>query len=150
MWLVRSKKAAGGLFGFQNATSKPAGKEGTYSMTFDASWRKHLGKQGCNYRFHNHEIFNSCKSRPVNVRPLVFVHVKLHQFCISSASLFICYYSSSRQFFRICIHQFCSVISNLLLFLFCSNCSFDYLLFVYSSVIFCSDTGNVLQIFWSP
>jgi hypothetical protein len=46
---------------------------------------KYLSKQGCDYQFRNHEIFNPHKSRSVNICPSFFVHGQLHQ----SASLFV-------------------------------------------------------------
>ncbi len=56
---------------------------------------KHLGKKGCNCRFHDHKVFNHCESRSVVICLSVSVHVHSHQFCISICyqfcySLFIC------------------------------------------------------------
>jgi hypothetical protein len=89
MLLARSNKAAGGFFGFQKAASEPARKEGNLQPP-----DKHLGKQGCNYQFRNHKIFNPHKSRLVNISPSVFVHVQVHQFCIILYCQFVIHYLS--------------------------------------------------------
>ncbi len=103
MWLVRSNKAAGGFIGFQKATSEPAGKE--ENLQHDIWCLKHLGKQGCNWRFHNHKRFNPRQSRSVNIRPSVLFMFNHLQFCIVISCQFITHY----LFFVICHIASCFV-----------------------------------------
>jgi hypothetical protein len=113
---------------------------------------KHLGKQGFNYQFCSPKIFNPCKSRSVNIYPLVFVHAissVLHQFFLPVCySFFICCYLSSCESFRIHIHSFYSIILNC--FCFCSvhSVSSNYFLLNYLGLfsVLIPITTTILQV----
>jgi hypothetical protein len=137
MWLARSNKAASeGFFGFHKAMRREGkGKEGN----LPTAWHlmppdKHLGKQGCNFWFRDHEIFNPRKSMSVNICPSVFVHVQFHQFFIVICCQFVI------QYLFVVIHRLVSCFvftfihsawSFWIRFCFCSVSS-DYSLFDYS------------------
>ncbi len=98
---------------------------------------KHLGKQGCNFWFRNHKIFNSCKNSLVNICPSVLFMFD----CSSSASLFVAsllsvifllsfvtlpVVSYSHSFILLDHFKFPSVFNSV------HSVSIDYLLFGYS------------------
>ncbi len=97
---------------------------------------------------------NPRKSRSVNICLSVFDHIQVHQFCVVICCLFVSFfsshYSSSGQLFCIHIRSFCLIISNLLQFLVCSFSFIRLFIIQLLSVIFCSDTGYVFQLFLDP
>ncbi len=114
---------------------------------------KHPGKQGCNCQFRNHKILNPRKIvwSTFTLQFLFMLSATVfHRFFVASFS--VCYLSVVIFHIASCfvfVFVTLSIISNLLLFLFCSLC-FIWLLVVWLfSVFFCSDTGNLFQVFWS-
>ncbi len=113
---------------------------------------KHPGKQGCNCQFRNHKIINPRKIvwSTLTLQFLFMLSISFWSFLC--CQFIVCYLSVVIFHIASCfvfVFIFLSVISNLLLFLFCSLC-FIWLLVVWLfSVILCSDTGNLFQVFWS-
>jgi hypothetical protein len=52
----------GGSLVFQEATSEPAGKAKKATALHLMPHNKHPAKQVCHCQFHNHKIFNPCKT----------------------------------------------------------------------------------------
>jgi hypothetical protein len=137
-----------GFFGFQEAMSEPAGKAKKPTACHLMPHNKHLGKQGCNFQFRKHKIFNPWKTRSVNFRPSALFTCNCIQFYI-----IICCWVVIRYF--ICCLVF---VFDYIFFLFCC---FKFILLSVRSVhqiiqysiteyYFCPDIGNVFQVFRSP
>jgi hypothetical protein len=134
---------------FQEATSEPAGKAKKPRAWHLIPHNKHLGKQGCSCWFHNHKMFNPHKTQDGHHSAFGIVYVQ----CISLCCQFICCCLS--VVIRLCqllwftfIH-FCLIISNSVSVLFNLLSSTIQCTRLFSST-FCSDTGLVFQVFWSP
>jgi hypothetical protein len=108
-----------GFFGFQEAMSEPAGKAKKLTACHLMPHNKHLGKQGCNFQFRKHKIFNPWKTRSVNFRPsALFTCNCIHFYIIH---LLLIRYSLFYMLFSICVwlfFLFCFVVSNSFCFLF--------------------------------
>jgi hypothetical protein len=143
---------------FQEATSELAGKTKKLTAWHLMSHNKHLGKQGWNCQFHNHKIFNTGKTLDGHHSPLSICLCSEHQLLIFIHCQFICCcLSVVIRLLASCLdlHSFISVWLPLILFLFYRSALFDYSVFNYLTIrlfsaIFCSDTGIVFQVFWSP
>jgi uncharacterized membrane protein len=118
------------------------------------SLNNHLSKQSCNCRFCNNKRYNPGKNRSVNICPLVLFMLNCIQFCIIICCQFII------RYLYLVIHHLASCVASHSLYLldYFWFCFLFILLFSFIpsfviwflSVILCSDTENLFQVFWSP
>jgi hypothetical protein len=92
---------------------------------------KHLGKQGCKCRLHDHKIFNSRENRPINIRPSVLFMFNRIQICIVICCQFIIRYlpvviCNLASSFKFTFVRFCSVVLGFVFCSFCHSVSTDY------------------------
>jgi hypothetical protein len=136
---MNQTKLLGGSMDFQEATSEPAGNTKKLTAWHLMPHDKHPGKQGFNSQFCNHKIFNPRKQRTVNISPFSLCSCSVFSL---SAVIYLLLFNILPVVFWFSFVP--SVWLPLILLLFSSIC-FLWLF----SVIFCSDTGIVFQVFQS-